>query len=84
MENILKVDHRVEAEQIADVERWRAAHDQAAVDRAIDALRRVAEDDGPDANIMGATIVLAHAGGTTGEWAGALRQVFGEFRARPG
>ena len=31
MENILKVDHRVEAEQIADVERWRAARDRAAV-----------------------------------------------------
>ena len=37
MENILKVDHRVEAEQIADVERWRAARDQAPVDRALDA-----------------------------------------------
>ena len=36
---------------------------------------------GPDGNIMEATIALAHAGGTTGEWAGALREVFGEFRA---
>ncbi len=84
IENILKVDHRVEAEQIADVERWRTARDRAAVAKAIDALRRVAEDDGPDANIMEATIALAHAGGTTGEWAGALRQVFGEFRAPTG
>jgi ethylmalonyl-CoA mutase len=84
MENILKVDHRVEAEQIADVERWRAARDRASVTKAIDALRRVAEDDGPGANIMEATIALAHAGGTTGEWAGALREVFGEFRAPTG
>jgi ethylmalonyl-CoA mutase len=83
-ENILKVDHRVEAEQIADVERWRAGRDEAVVRRALDELRKVAEDDGPDANIMGATIALAHAGGTTGEWAGALRQVFGEFRAPTG
>ncbi len=37
-----------------------------------------------DENIMGATIALAHAGGTTGEWAGALREVFGEFRAPTG
>ncbi len=35
-------------------------------------------------NIMPATIALAHAGGTTGEWAGALRQVFGEYRAPTG
>ena len=30
---------------------------------------------------MPATIALAHAGGTTGEWAGVLREVFGEYRA---
>ena len=51
---------------------------------ALDELRRVAEDDGPEGNIMPATIALAHAGGTTGEWAGALREVFGEFRAPTG
>jgi (2R)-ethylmalonyl-CoA mutase len=84
IENILKVDHRVEAEQIADVERWRAGRDGSVVRQALDVLRRVAEDEGPGANIMEATIALAHAGGTTGEWAGALRQVFGEFRAPTG
>ena len=83
-ENILKVDHRVEAEQIEDVERWRAERDDAAVRTALDELRRVAADDGPEGNIMEATIALAHAGGTTGEWAGALREVFGEFRAPTG
>ena len=63
IENILKVDHRVEAEQIADVERWRAGpRPGLRCDKALDALRRVAEDDGPDANIMEATIALAHAG----------------------
>jgi ethylmalonyl-CoA mutase len=35
-------------------------------------------------NIMEATIALAEAGGTVGEWAGALRDVFGEFRAPTG
>jgi (2R)-ethylmalonyl-CoA mutase len=84
IENVMRVDHRVEAEQIADVERWRATRDNGAVRTALDALRRVAEDDGPDGNIMAATIALAHAGGTTGEWAGALREVFGEFRAPTG
>ncbi len=33
---------------------------------------------------MDASIALARAGGTTGEWAGALREVFGEFRAPTG
>ncbi len=84
IESILKVDHRVEAEQIADVERWRSRRDNAAVTRSIDELRRVAADSGPASNVMAATIALAHAGGTTGEWAGALREVFGEFRAPTG
>ena len=84
IENILRVDHRVEAEQIADLERWRAQRDGAAVRRALDELRTAAADEGPGANIMEATIALAHAGGTTGEWAGALREVFGEFRAPTG
>jgi (2R)-ethylmalonyl-CoA mutase len=84
IENVMRVDHRVEAEQIADVERWRAARDNGVVRAALDTLRRVAEDDGPEGNIMEATIALAHAGGTTGEWAGALREVFGEFRAPTG
>src|SRR5581483_10546543 len=37
-----------------------------------------------DESVMPATIELAHAGGTTGEWAGALREVFGEYRAPTG
>ncbi len=81
---ILKVDEGVEAEQIAEVERWRAGRDNAAVRRALDELRRVAADDGPGGNVMEATIALAHAGGTTGEWSDALRGVFGEFRAPTG
>jgi ethylmalonyl-CoA mutase len=84
IENIMKVDHRVEAQQVADVERWRAERDNGAVQKALDVLREVAEDGGPDGNIMEATIALAHAGGTTGEWAGALREIFGEFRAPTG
>ena len=49
--------------------------------RALDALRAAAS--GTD-NLLPATIALGQAGGTTGEWAGALREVFGEFRAPTG
>src|SRR5690606_37302697 len=55
--------------------------DDDAVKRSLDDLRRVAETG---ENIMPATIDLAHAGGTTGEWAGVLREVFGEYRAPTG
>jgi ethylmalonyl-CoA mutase len=78
---ILRVDPAVEAELRADVARWRAERHGDAVRRALDELRRAAE--GTD-NVMPATIALAHAGGTTGEWAGCLRQVFGEYRAPTG
>jgi (2R)-ethylmalonyl-CoA mutase len=79
--HILKVDPAVEAEMIADVRRWREQRDDDAVKRSLDELRRVAETG---ENIMPATIALAHAGGTTGEWAGVLREVFGEYRAPTG
>jgi ethylmalonyl-CoA mutase len=79
--SILKVDRAVEAEMVDDVVRWRADRDEVAVKRSLEELRRVA---GTSENIMAATIDLAHAGGTTGEWAAALREVFGEYRAPTG
>jgi ethylmalonyl-CoA mutase len=80
-ESILRVDPAVEAEAIVDLERWREERDDVAVKRALEELQRVA---GTTENLMAATIELAHAGGTTGEWAGALREVFGEYRAPTG
>lgn len=80
-ESILRVDPAVEAQTISEVETWRTQRDNALVDAALTELRRVAATD---ENIMGATIALAVAGGTTGEWAGALREVFGEYRAPTG
>ena len=80
-ESILKVDPRVHDEMIADVQAWRSARDNDAVKRSLDELRRAAESG---ANVMPATVDLAHAGGTTGEWAGVLREVFGEYRAPTG
>jgi (2R)-ethylmalonyl-CoA mutase len=72
-----------EAEQAAveSVRAWREHRDQKAV---TDALERLAADAKTDANLMDATLAAARAGATTGEWAGVLRGVFGEFRAPTG
>ena len=80
-ENILRVDPALEAETIAELDAWRASRDNGAVETALAELRRVAESG---ENVMPATIALAHAGGTTGEWANALRGSFGEYRAPTG
>jgi (2R)-ethylmalonyl-CoA mutase len=79
--SILRVDPDVEALTVAGVVQWRAQRDHDAVQRALDELRRVAMST---ENVMPATIDLAHVGGTTGEWAGVLREVFGEYRAPTG
>ena len=79
--SILRIDPALEEETVAGVREWRDARDGDAVKRSLDELRRVAESG---ENIMPATIDLAHAGGTTGEWAEVLREVFGEYRAPTG
>jgi (2R)-ethylmalonyl-CoA mutase len=79
--SILVVDPAVEAALVEALDRWREARDQAAVAAALDRLREVAA--GTD-NLMEPTIALAEAGGTVGEWASALRDVFGEYRGPTG
>jgi (2R)-ethylmalonyl-CoA mutase len=81
---IMTVDPAVEKELIDDVVAWRAQRDNAAVKAALVELRRVVASSDPQDNVMVPTIALAKAGGTTGEWAGALRDVFGEYRAPTG
>jgi len=80
-EAILRVDPHVGQQMVADVEQWRTSRDRAAAEAAIDELRRVASST---ENIMAATIECARAGVTTGEWAHALRGVFGEFQGPTG
>ncbi len=79
--NIMKVDPAVEQETIDGLVEWRAARDQSAVDAALTELSRVASSG---ENVMPASIALAKAAGTTGEWAGVMRGVFGEYRAPTG
>ena len=84
LEAIMKVDPKVDAELKADVEAWRGTRDEAAIVATIAELRRVAESTDPNDNIMVPTLAFAKAGGTTGEWAATLRDVFGEYRAPTG
>ncbi|MDP9823827.1 protein meaA [Nocardioides massiliensis] len=78
---IQTADPAAEAAAIESVRAWKAQRDQAEVDAA---LARLAEDAKSDVNLMEATLAAARAGATTGEWAGTLREVFGEFRAPTG
>src|SRR5215211_3042146 len=79
---ILTPDPEVEQERREALERWKAERDSAATGRALERLADVARDE--SANIMPATIAAAKAGATTGEWAGVLREVFGDYRAPTG
>jgi (2R)-ethylmalonyl-CoA mutase len=79
--SILVVDEAVEREQIEQLIEWRAARDPDAVAHALDVVRETARGR---ANLTPPTVALARAGGTVGEWAGALREVFGEYRAPTG
>ncbi|WP_332116394.1 protein meaA [Azorhizobium caulinodans] len=78
---ILTVPEHVEPEQVARLKAWREARDPAAVNAAMDALKRAAREGG---NIMEPSIACAKAGVTTGEWGTALRDIFGEYRAPTG
>ncbi|SCG33758.1 protein meaA [Micromonospora halophytica] len=80
-EAVEQVDPAVEAAATASVREWRAGRDAAAVDAA---LARLRADAATTTNLMPATLECVRAGVTTGEWAGALRQVFGEYRAPTG
>ncbi len=78
---IMVVDPAVEQDQIDRLEAWRAERDAAKVKAALAALRAAAE---AGENIMPASIEAAKAGVTTGEWAGEMRRVHGEYRGPTG
>jgi ethylmalonyl-CoA mutase len=80
-DNILRVDPAIEQQTIDEVIQWRANRNNVDATKALDAVKRAAAQG---ENIMESSIAAAHAGVTTGEWSGALREVFGEFRAPTG
>jgi (2R)-ethylmalonyl-CoA mutase len=75
------VDPRLEAEVVSRIKAWREARDSAAVEAALADLKAAAREG---RNVMEPSIAAAKAGVTTGEWSGALREVFGEYRGPTG
>ncbi|HRB99562.1 MAG TPA: protein meaA [Dermatophilaceae bacterium] len=83
---IQTVDPDVERHAVDAVQAWRAARDADPVarDRAASALAALKETAATSTNLIEATLECARAKVTTGEWAQALRDVFGEYRAPTG
>ncbi len=79
--NIHTVDLAVEAQQIANLKAWRNQRDAGVAEAALAALEA---DARADKNVMPSSIAAAKAGVTTGEWAAALRRVYGEYRGPTG
>ena len=79
--SVMQADPAAEADQIARLQHWKAARSAAAIEAALAALRRAAQDG---TNIMPASIAAARAGVTTGEWGDVIRSVFGQYRAPTG
>src|SRR6266545_1080768 len=79
--SVERIDPAVEEAAIDALAKWRANRSPSAVEAA---LARLRADAATDANLMPSTVECVRAGVTTGEWAGALREVFGEYRAPTG
>ncbi|HTO55061.1 MAG TPA: protein meaA [Myxococcota bacterium] len=79
--SILSVDDAAGREQIERLRAQRRNRSKPELEAALAGLRDVLRSG---ANLMEASIRCAHAGVTTGEWADALRAVFGEYRAPTG
>ncbi|MEZ5118783.1 MAG: protein meaA [Candidatus Nanopelagicales bacterium] len=78
---IFKVDEKAAEQIIASLEQVRETRDSARAEAAIEALKAAARDG---SSLMEPSIECALARVTTGEWAGALREVFGEYRPATG
>jgi methylmalonyl-CoA mutase N-terminal domain/subunit len=73
-----KVDQTMAARQREKLELLRAKRDSAAVEQALTRLRQASEGE---ENLMPPIIEAVHAYCTLGEICGAMKQVFGEYKA---
>ena len=74
--DVLYIDEEATARQMERLDQVRARRDRAAVDRALEAMRRAAA--GTD-NLMPPILDAVHAYATLGEMCDALRDVWGEW-----
>jgi ethylmalonyl-CoA mutase len=78
---VTTIDPAETARAVESVRRTRAERDEAAARAALERLRA---DAVGGANLVPASVACARARVTTGEWAGTLRDVFGEYRPPTG
>jgi len=79
--SILRIDEFAERDQIEQLHAFRARRNDADVQAALTSLRDALANG---QNVMPPSIRAAHAGVTTGEWAGVFRSLYGEYRAPTG
>ena len=75
---------RMEADAGGTLARLARTKEERDGELAFEALARLRDDARSGANLVPASVACAKAGVTTGEWAGALRSVFGEYRPATG
>ena len=78
---ILRIDPKLEQQQVERVQALRARRDSAAVERTLGALKRAAAQDG--VNLMPPILEASRAYVTMGEMCDALREVWGVWRETP-
>ncbi|MFN8152100.1 MAG: protein meaA [Solirubrobacterales bacterium] len=78
---VFKLDAEAAQETIANLERTRRERDSERAGAALEALKEAARSG---ESMMEPSIECALARVTTGEWANALREVFGEYRPSTG
>ena len=70
-----QVTEETTQQRIAAVRRWKETRDNAAVTKALADLEAAATSG---TNVLPASIALANAGGTTGEWTAAIEKALGK------
>ena len=80
-ESIQKVDDKIVSAKIDSLFQYKEKRNDGLISKSIEKLKNAVISS---ENIMPISIECAKNGLTTGEWAGALREVFGEYRPPTG